>query len=119
LRILFDHNVNRRFRNYLAGHEIQTTHEQGWDTLANGTLLKASADAGFQAFITVDKKLEHEQNLRTLPLPVILIDSPSNALPALIPFGPPILAILNQPMERLLYIVQSGGTVLRLTTPRT
>jgi len=38
--------------------------------------------------LTIDKKLEHEQNLLTLPLPVVVIDSLSNALPFLIPFVP-------------------------------
>lgn len=79
MRILFDHNVDRRFRKHLPGHEIQTTREKGWEKLANGMLLKEAADAGFEAFVSMDKKLEHEQNLKTLPLPVILIDSVSNA----------------------------------------
>jgi hypothetical protein len=40
----------------------------------------------------VDKKLQHEQNLKTLPLPIVVLDSVSNALPALIPFAPHVLA---------------------------
>jgi hypothetical protein len=118
LRILFDHNVDRRFRNHLPGHEIQTTRERGWDKLANSVLLKTAADAGFEGFISIDKNLEHEQNLRTLPLPVIVIDSFSNALPALIPFAAGILDLLQQPLDRILYVIQSGNIVLRLTTPR-
>lgn len=119
MKILFDHNVDRRFRKHLPGHKIQTTREMRWDTLANGRLLKAAADAAFEPVISIDKKIEHEQNLRKLPLPVILIDSISNALPKLIPFAPHLLDLLNQPLECILYIVQSDGTVLRLTAPRT
>jgi hypothetical protein len=118
LRLPFDHNVDRRFRTHLLGHEIQTTRQNGWDKLENGALLKAAADAGFEAFLRVDKKLEHEQNLGALPIAVIVIDSVSNALPALLPFAPSILDLLKSPLRRMLHIVQPDGTVLRLTAPR-
>lgn len=118
MKILFDHNVDRRFRSQLPGHEIRTTRENGWDKLENGALLKAAAAGGFEAFLSVDKKLEHEQNLQTLPLPVIVIDSLSNALPALRPFAATILELLKLPLGRVLHLVQSDGTVRRLSSPR-
>jgi hypothetical protein len=118
LKVLLDHNVDRRFRKHLPGHEIKTTREMRWETLANGMLLKAAADGGFDALISIDKKLEHEQNLRTLPLPVIVLDSISTALPALVPFAPFVLDLFRSPLDRILYIVQSNGGVLRLTAPR-
>ena len=45
-----------------------TTRERGWDKLANGVLLKTAADAGFEVFISIDKNMEHEQNLQKSPL---------------------------------------------------
>jgi hypothetical protein len=90
----------------------------GWDKLENGILLKAAADARFETFVTVDKKIEHQQNLLTLPLPVIVIDSVSNALPSLIPFAQPLLELLKAPLDPVLYIVQVSGAVIRLTAPR-
>jgi hypothetical protein len=118
LKVLFDHNVDRRFRRHLPGHEIHTARELGWDKLENGVLLSAAADGGFDVFVSVDKKLEHEQNLKSLPLPVLLFDSASNALPALTPFTAYILEPLASPLDRLLYIAQADGTVLRLSAPR-
>ena len=90
----------------------------GWERLANGILLKSAADEGFEAFISIDKKLEHQQNLQTLPLPVIVIDSVSNALPALVPFANFLLDLLKLPLARVLYLVQPNGTVLELSAPR-
>jgi hypothetical protein len=90
----------------------------GWDKLENGVLLKAASDAGLEVLVSVDKKLEHEQDLKSLPLPVIVIDSISNALPALVPFAAGILELLQGPLDRLLYVVQGNGAVLRLTAPR-
>jgi hypothetical protein len=118
LRILFDHNVDRRFRRHLPGHEVRTTREKRWDKLENGDLLQSAALDPFDAFLSIDKNIEHEQNLKTLPLPVIVIDSISNALPALVPFAPYVLELLQSPLEPLLYIIKAGGSVLRLSTPR-
>lgn len=118
MKILFDHNVDRRFRKHLPGHQIKTTREMSWERLLNGALLKAAEDAGFECFISIDKKLEHEQNLQTLPLPVIVIDSPSTALPALVPFALPLLELLKSPLDRQLYLLLPDGSVLRLTAPR-
>src|SRR5689334_3015811 len=119
MNILFDHNVPRRLGVHLTGHTIATAKSMGWEKLSNGVLLQGAAAARFDAFITIDKKLEHEQNLMTLPLPVIVLDAQSNALPALLPFVAPLLNLLSTPpLALVLYIVQEDGTILRLTAPR-
>ena len=118
MRILFDHNVDRRFRKHLPGHEIRTTHEMRWEQLENVTLIQAAAAQGFDALLTLDKKIEHEQNLKTLPLAVIILNSRSNALPALIPFAPFVLDLLSRPLDRLLYVINTDGTIERLKSPR-
>lgn len=90
----------------------------GWETFENGVLIEAAAGDGFDALLSIDKNIEHEQNLRGLPLPVIVLDSVSNALPALLPFAPFVLELLKSPLDRILYIVQSDGVVLQLSAPR-
>ena len=40
-----------------------------WETLRNGVLLTMAAKEQFGVFISTDKKLEFEQNLKTLPFP--------------------------------------------------
>jgi len=50
----------------------------------NGKLL-ALAATGFDAFITVDKNLPFQQNPATLPIALVVLDSVSNELPALLP----------------------------------
>lgn len=118
MKILFDHNLPKRFQLLLSGHEIKTTREMGWEVLSNGLLLRTATDANFEAFLSIDKKLEFEQNLKTLPLPVIVIDAPSNALPAVQPFAPFVLDLLKTALDRALYIVEPSGSILRLTSPR-
>ena len=118
MRILFDHNLPRRFREQLPEHDVRTAREMKWEQLRNGALLSAASDAGFDAFLTIDKQLEHQQNLAALALPVVVLDGESNALPALLPFAPFIHDVLATPLECALYIVQESGRVLRLKAPR-
>lgn len=118
MRILLDHNVDRRFRHHLTDHEVRTTREMGWEELANGKLLRAAADNGFEAFVSVDKKLRYEQNLNTLPLPVLVLDSVSNALPMLAPFAPHLLSLLGRgEVGRFLYVIARDGTAARHGVP--
>ena len=76
MRVLFDHNVPKRLRSLLAGHEVITSRELGWDTLRNGGLLNAAETNGFEAMVTGDKNMSYQQNLggRRLAL-VILADT--------------------------------------------
>jgi hypothetical protein len=90
----------------------------GWEEFENGLLLKAAADAGFAAFISIDKKIEHEQNLKALPLPIVIINAPSNTMPALFPFAPFVVDLLKGKLDRLLFIIEPTGFVHRLTAPR-
>ena len=118
MRILLDHNVTRHVRPYLSGHDVRTTREQGWDRLANGLLLRAAADAGFAAFLTLDKKMEYEQNLHRLPLPIVMLDAVSIELSDLLPFVPGVLTLLSTPLQAALYVIAAGGGVTRITAPR-
>jgi len=97
VKVLFDHNLPRRFRQLVPGHQIRTAREMGWDEFQNGALLKAAANGRFDVFASIDKNIEHEQNLRTLPLPVVVLNAPSNALPVLRPFAPFLLELFPPP----------------------
>jgi hypothetical protein len=115
---LFDHNVNRLFKRYLTGHDIKTAREAGWDKLGNGMLLQAAADSSFDVMISIDKNIQHQQNLDTLPIAVIILDSYSNALPELIPFAPHVQSLLTQPLQKALYFVDRDGHVTQIQMPK-
>jgi hypothetical protein len=119
VRVLLDHNLPRRLRDHLIGHDVKTAREMKWEELENGVLLRAAADAGFNAILSIDKKLEHEQNLAQLPIPVIVLDAISNALPGLLPLVPFLQQLLNSPLERILYIVQETGEIRKAIFPPT
>ena len=118
MKLLFDHNVDRRFRRHLPGHHIQTTREMRWEELKNGVLLKAASDAGFDAILCIDKKIEHEHNLSTLPLPVIVLDAVTNAVHGLVPFTTHLLKLLESPLEKRLYVIEKSGETVCVAAPR-
>lgn len=118
MKVLLDHNVNRRFRRHLVGHDVRTAREMRWEALANGALLRSAAAAAFDVFLSIDKNLEHQQNLKSLPLPVVVLDSASSALSSLEAFAPALLQLLGAPLDRLLHVIDADGRVLRLDAPR-
>ena len=117
MRVLFDHNVNSHFRRKLPAHDIKTAREMRWDKLANGNLLQAAAKSTFGAVLSLDKNLRYEQNLAKLPIPVVVLDSPSNALADLIPFAPHIDSLLKGRLENVLYVVGPDGQITRYGNP--
>ena len=116
--MLLDHNVDRRLRRHLPGHDVRTTRQMGWDTLVNGALLRAAAADHFGVLLTNDKDIEHQQNLAELPLPIILLDLPRNAIRFAIPVMPVVLGLLGSPMVPAMYIVAPDGSVEQVTAPR-
>src|SRR5260221_12590899 len=90
MRLLLDESVPSRLRRSLADHSVRTVVEAGWSGVKNGKLL-ALAAAEFDAFTTVDKNLAFQQNLVTLPIALVVLDSVSNELPALLPLVPALL----------------------------
>ena len=102
----------------MPGHDVRTTRRQGWERLANGLLLRTAANDGFGLLLTIDKNMEYQQNLRALPLPIVMLDGGSNDLADLLPFLPAVLTLLSAPLTPALYAIAADGTVARLTAPR-
>ncbi|WP_207393693.1 hypothetical protein [Duganella aceris] len=97
--MLLDESVPAGLRRHLPGHVVSTVGEKGWNGLKNGLLL-AQAATSFDAFITVDKNLPYQQNLKTLPIAVVILDTNSNELTALLPIIPKLTQILSSLQPR-------------------
>ncbi len=76
MRILFDKNVPIGVRRFLAGHEVSTFVDTGWDLrLENGELLKAAQSSGFDVMVTSDQNIRYQQNLKERPLALVVLGS--------------------------------------------
>ena len=66
----------------------------GWASKRNGDLLRV-AEQEFDLFLTVDQKLQDQQNLSVFSIAVIVLVAPNNTLAALQPLMPKVLESLS------------------------
>ena len=57
----------------MLNHIVETAYEKGWSTLKNGELLARAEAGGFDALITTDQNLRHQQNLTARKIGVIVL----------------------------------------------
>lgn len=93
MRILIDECVPRALKRHLRDHEVLTVPEAGFAGLKNGQLLRR-AEGDFDAFITTDKSLQHQQNLSTWSIAFLLLRAVSNDIADLQPLVPRLIASL-------------------------
>ena len=94
MRVLLDECIPREFEKHLSGHECLTAPEAGLAGKKNGELLRAAAGR-FDAFVTVDRNLRHQQNLRRVPFGVVVLIAQSNRLEDLLPLTRGTLIVLQ------------------------
>jgi predicted nuclease of predicted toxin-antitoxin system len=80
MKLLLDENLPHDLRHFIPGHDVFTVAFMGWGGIANGQLLALAAGQGFDALITLDSGIFHQQNPATLPCSVVIIKVKSNKL---------------------------------------
>jgi hypothetical protein len=81
-RVLFDENMPRKLRRELRDFLVRTVQEEGWAGLKNGQLLQ-QASGVFNALLTVDQRLRHQQNVSRFNIGVVVIETEDTTLPNL------------------------------------
>jgi hypothetical protein len=77
----------------------------GWAAVRNGRLLAQAGAAPFDVLITVDRNIEHQRDVATLPLAVVVVEVPSNDIGDLIAPVPAILsALANLPPDQFAHV---------------
>lgn len=79
----------------------------GWQSKKNGELLALMLAEGFDALITFDKNLRHQQNFAKYPIAVVVLNAFGNAFP----FLEPLMPLMR---ERLRHPLPSGATIIAL-----
>jgi hypothetical protein len=87
---------------------VQTVTEIGWRTAEDESLLM-HAQQHFDVFVTVDRKLEKEQDLSTFALGFIIVRIPTNRLDAF----EPILDDLRYAVDEI-----SPGGIVYVVSPK-
>ena len=105
MRLLLDESLPRPLARLLPEHDVRTVAAMGWVGKRNSELLRLAA-AEFDALLTADQNLAHQQNLSTLPIAVIVLVAPTNRIEALRPLVPALHRALQTLAPRQL--VQIG-----------
>jgi predicted nuclease of predicted toxin-antitoxin system len=103
MKLLLDENLPHELRLALMPrHDVFTGSYLGWSSLENGELLSQAAATGFEALITKDQGIEHQQNLSNLPLSVVVIRAKTNKIDDIRPLIPELLSALASLSPRTL-----------------
>ena len=110
MRLLLDESVPRPLRaSFPPAYEVRTVPQLGWVGTENGALLRLAADGGFDALITVDRGIAHQQNWNHLPLPVVIMLAASNRPDDLRPLVPKVIGILSGTLRKRVYHVSAAS----------
>lgn len=94
MRVLLDENVPADLASLLGAHDVETVSGLGWAGVKNGELLRRIRGR-FDALVTMDANIPHQQNLAVQPFGVVLVEAPSNRMVHPRALLPEILAALD------------------------
>ena len=96
MKLLLDESVPKRLESFFPGEfEIHTVQQMGWTGSSNGNLLRIASAHGFDALVTVDRGIEHQQNQAYLTIPVIIMVAHQNRLSELRPLVPKVITVVS------------------------
>lgn len=114
MKLLIDNCFPRdTARKILHPHDVIHASESGYATLTNGRLLQQAADDGYDALVTIDKKMLYEQNAEKLPVPLVIVGGPSTRVPDLLAMADHIQRAVEETARWMLISVDHQGEFTR------
>ncbi len=101
MKLLLDENLPKRLKEDFLNHEVFTVRELGRNGVKNGELLKLMIENGFNALITFDKNLQHQQNFQKYTLTVFVLVAGINQYEVLTRLSSKVLAHLAEEVLRI------------------
>ena len=99
MRLLLDENLPKRLKLDFAEHEIYTVRDKEWNGIKNGELLRLLIESKFDALLTFDKNLRHQQNFEKYTIAVFVLSAKINSYSELTNLTPKIKEYLkNHPL---------------------
>ena len=102
--LLNEHIPNALARSFADEWDIRCTQRMGWQGKENGELLQLAGGCGFDALITADRNMPHEQNANT-PLPVVVFRTSSLRVRNLQALMPQAIALLKKRAFRTFHVI--------------
>ena len=86
MRVLLDEQLPKDLSSH-RGHTVETVMERGWAGIKNGELLSRMR-GHYDVLITMDRGIEFQQQVPTLPFGIVIVRARSNRMQHLSPLVP-------------------------------
>jgi len=97
MKLLLDEQMPRKIaRHFPENFIVHTVQSQGWEGVKNGELLALAASHGYDAVISADKNMAHQQNQQSLPLSVVVLHVYKLRIEELAPLIPTAISRLQE-----------------------
>lgn len=96
MRILVDESLPRQLVPLLVGHDARMVQTEGWSSMRNGELLRQAATAGYDVFLTPDRKLEYQQHIPRVGVAVVVVRAHTNRIEDIARLVPELLRVLPE-----------------------
>ncbi len=96
MKLLLDENLPKRLKLDFPEHEIYTVRDKSWNGIENGELLKLLIENNFDALLSFDKNLQHQQNFLKYAITVFVLSAHINSYEELTKLTPLIKKYLNE-----------------------
>ena len=94
MKVLLDENLDPDLRKALVGHEVFSVRYLGWNGKSNGELMDLMTADGFEAMITNDHHIQHQQPASRVRVAVLVTTLQRPDLPYLLQLVPDLLRVL-------------------------
>jgi hypothetical protein len=74
MKILLDECITKRVEGLLTEFDVYTVSEMGFSGMKNGNLLAIAESSGFDILLTIDKNIDHQQNIKKFDLTIVIFD---------------------------------------------
>jgi hypothetical protein len=95
MRLLLDENLPKRLKLDFTEYEVYTVRDKKWNGIKNGKLLKLLIENSFDALLTFDKNLQHQQNFSKYSITVFVLTAKINRYIVLTKLSPKVKEYLN------------------------
>jgi hypothetical protein len=95
MKILVDESLPVLAKKLIVGHTVFTVYDLGWKGVKNGVLLRKAVEHAFDAVITSDKNMPHQQDLSKFNLAFLILDIRENDIDLIRPLVPQLMQALQ------------------------
>ena len=107
MKIFIDECVDWRLTRSFGQYYARTARQMGWSEVKNGKLLRQAAEI-FDVFVTVDRGIEHQNNMQEIDIAVAILMCRKNVLSELLTLMPSLLEYIPRAIPNSITYIRNG-----------